>query len=114
MRRRTFIAGLGSAAAWPVVARAQQGDRVRRIAVLMPFDKDDPEGKACLSGFTQGLTELGWTEGRNVRMEGRWAADNLDRMPVFAKELVDLKPDVILACNTLATAAFQREPADFR
>jgi putative ABC transport system substrate-binding protein len=109
MRRREFIAGLGGAAVWPLAARAQQGERRRRIGVLMGYDESDPEGKARLSGFTQGLTELGWTEGLNVRMEVRWAADNVDRMRALAKELVDLQPDVILASNTPATSALQRE-----
>ena len=110
MKRRGFIAGLGSAAAaWPVVGRAQRGDRVRRIGVLMGYDESDPEGKARLSGFRQGLTELGWTEGRNVRMEVLWAADNVDRVRALAKELVDLQPDVVLATNTPTTAALQPE-----
>ena len=74
MKRRTFIAGLGSAAAWPVVARAQQADRVRRIGVLMAFDENDPEGKPRVSAFTQALAGLGWTDGRNVRMDLRGAA----------------------------------------
>ena len=65
MRRRQFIAGLGSAAAWPVWARAQQAERVRRIGVLLPGDENDPEGKARISAFTQALTDLGWTNGRN-------------------------------------------------
>ena len=78
--RREFIAGLGSGAAWPM-ARAQQGDRVRRIDVLLPYDETDPQGKARLSGFTQRLEELGWTEGRNLRMEVRWGAGNGDRIP---------------------------------
>ena len=82
---------------------------MRRIGVLIGHDESDPEGKARLSGFTQGLTGLGWTEGRNVRMEVRWAADNVDRMRALAKELVDLQPDVILASNTPATRALQRE-----
>jgi putative ABC transport system substrate-binding protein len=97
IERREFIAGLGSAAAWPMVVRTQQPDRVRRIGVLLGYDESDPEGKARLSGFTQGLTELGWTEGRNGRMGVRWSADNVDLMRAFAKELVDLQPDVILA-----------------
>ena len=71
MKRRTFIAGLGSAAAWPVVARAQQGDRVRRIGVLMPGDENDPLRKTWVSAFTQALADLGWTDGRNARMELR-------------------------------------------
>jgi putative ABC transport system substrate-binding protein len=67
MRRREFIGGLGSAAIWPLAARAQQGDRVRRIGALMPYDETEPEGKARLSAFTQGLAELGWTDDRNLR-----------------------------------------------
>jgi len=109
MRRREFIAGLGSAAAWPLAARAQQPDQMRRIGVLMAFDETDPQGKARFSGFTQRLAELGWTEGRNVRMDVRWGADNVDRMRLFAKELVGLKPDVILATSTPVTAALQGE-----
>src|SRR5580704_15506281 len=96
MKRRVFIAGLGGVAAWPLAARAQQPDRMRRIGVLLALDENDPEGKARLSGFTQGFTKLGWTEGRNLRMDVRWAAGNVDRLRVFAKELVGLQPDVIL------------------
>ena len=109
MQRREFIAGLGSAAAWPVAARAQPGDRVRRIGVLMALDEDDPEARALLSGFTQGLAELGWTEGRNLRMDVLLAGDNIDRMQVFAKELVARQPEMILAQGTPVTAALQRE-----
>jgi putative ABC transport system substrate-binding protein len=110
MRRREVIAGLGGAVAWPFAARAQQVDRVRRIGVLIGNAENDPEGKARLSGFTQGLAALGWTEGRNVRMDVRWAAaDNVDRMRMVAKGLVDLQPEVILAGNTPVTAALQRE-----
>jgi putative ABC transport system substrate-binding protein len=110
MRRQEFIAGLGGAvAAWPLGARAQQGDRMRRIGVLMSFVENDPEGKAQLSGFTQALAKLGWTDGRNARMDVRWGAGNIDRMRTFAKELVDLQPDVILSHTTAVTVAFQRE-----
>jgi putative ABC transport system substrate-binding protein len=109
VKRRTFIAGLGGAVAWPLAARAQQGERMRRIGVLMGFDDNDPETAAFLSGFTQGLAELGWTDGRNVRMDVRWAAANADRARIYAKELVDLQPDVILASTTSVTAAIQRE-----
>ena len=109
MRRRTFIAGLGSAAAWPLAARAQQGDRVRRIGVLMANGETDSEPKRWLSGFIRGLAELGWTDGRNVHMDVRWGGDSVDRMRIFAKELVDLQPDVVLANSTPATAALQRE-----
>jgi putative ABC transport system substrate-binding protein len=109
MKRREFIAGLGGAAAWSLAARAQQPDRVRRIGVLMGTVENNPEAKAQLSGFTQGLGELGWTDGRNLRMDVRWAAGSLDLMRMFAKELVDLQPDVILANGTPVTAALQRE-----
>jgi putative tryptophan/tyrosine transport system substrate-binding protein len=108
MKRREFIVGLG-AAVWPLAARAQQPERMRRIGVLMAAGENDPEGKADLSGFTQGLADLGWTDGRNVRMDVRWAAGNVDLMRMFAKELVDLQPDVILSEGTPGTAALQRE-----
>jgi putative ABC transport system substrate-binding protein len=109
MRRREFIALLGGAAAWPLASRAQQPERMRRVGVLMGFDENDPEAKALLSAFTQGLAELGWTDGRNARMDVRWAAGNVDRMRMFAKELVDLQPNVILANTTPVTAALQQE-----
>jgi putative tryptophan/tyrosine transport system substrate-binding protein len=109
MRRREFIAGLGGAAAWPLAARAQQPGRVRRIGVLTSFDENDPEAKAYLSEFMKGLRELGWTDGGNVRMDVRWAGANVDRARMYAKELVGLQPDVILAESTPQTAALQRE-----
>jgi putative ABC transport system substrate-binding protein len=109
MRRREFIALAGGAAAWPLAARAQQPDRMRRIGVLMAPGENDPEGKAWLSGFTQGLAELGWIEGRNLRMDVRWAAGSFDRMRLLAKELVDLQPETILANGSPATAALQQE-----
>jgi putative tryptophan/tyrosine transport system substrate-binding protein len=109
MRRRKFIALLGGATAWPLAAGAQQADRMRRIGVLMAFDENDPKTKDWLSNFTQGLAELGWTDGRTVRMDVRWAAGSVDRMRTFAKELVQLQPDLIVAGATPATAALQRE-----
>src|SRR6516162_7070716 len=108
MRRREFIAGLGSAAAWPVVARAQQTDRVRRIGVLMSGDENDPEWKARISAFTQALADLGWTDGRNVRMDLRWGGD-INRIRALAQELVGRQPDIILASTPPATVALQRE-----
>jgi hypothetical protein len=108
VNRREVIAGLG-AAAWPLAARGQQGEHVRRIGVLMEPPEGDAEGKAHLSGFTQALGELGWIEGRNLRIDVRWAAGSIERIRMFAKELVDLQPDVILSRGTPATAAFQRE-----
>jgi putative tryptophan/tyrosine transport system substrate-binding protein len=110
MRRREFIAGISAvAAARPLVARAQQGERVRRLGVLMGWDESDPQAKAGLSGFAEGLGKLGWTDGRNLRVDIRWASGNADRMRMFAKELVELQPDVILANTTPVTAAFQRQ-----
>jgi putative ABC transport system substrate-binding protein len=98
MRRREFITLLcGAAAAWPLAARAQQGERVRRIGVLMTLAADDPEGQARLRAFVQGLQELGWTDGRNVRLDYRWPAGDAERIRRQAAELVALAPDVILA-----------------
>jgi putative ABC transport system substrate-binding protein len=107
MRRREFIAGLGSTAAWPVVARAQQGDRVRRIGLLHPGDEN--VSKSNVSAFTQALAEFGWTDGRNVRMDLRWGGGDNNRIRALAQELVDLQPDIILTTTTTATAALQRE-----
>jgi ABC-type uncharacterized transport system substrate-binding protein len=109
MKRRDFITLGASAAAWPLAAWAQQPGRMRRVGVLMAFDENDPEAKAYLSRFRQGLAELGWTDGPNLRMDVRWASGNVDRMGMSAKELLDLQPDVVLAHGTPATAAFQRE-----
>jgi putative ABC transport system substrate-binding protein len=94
MRRREFIAGLG-AAAWPLAVRAQQGDRVRHIGVLMPNDENDPAGNPWLCAFTQALADLGWTDGRKVRMELRWGDSDNNRMRALAAELVGLKPDIL-------------------
>src|SRR5215470_1515214 len=108
--RRKLLAALGgAAAAWPLAARAQQGERMRRIGVLLSLEESDPEGKAQLSGFTQGLAELVWIEGRNLRMEVRWGGGDVDRIRTFAKDLVALQPDVIVAQGTPVTAALQRE-----
>jgi putative ABC transport system substrate-binding protein len=107
--RREFIALLGSAAAWPLATRAQQGERVRRIGVLLLGDENDPVWKTWVSAFTQALADLGWTDGRNVRMELRWWGDDIKRIPALAKELVGLQPDVIVANSTPDTAALQRD-----
>jgi putative tryptophan/tyrosine transport system substrate-binding protein len=110
MRRREFIAGLGSAAvAWPLAARAQQGDRVRRVGVLMGWSESDPVFRGWGVTFAEELARLGWVDGRNARIEQRWTDANVDRAGMFAKELVDLQPDVILAGTTPVTAALQRE-----
>jgi putative ABC transport system substrate-binding protein len=106
MRRRDFITLIGStAAAWPHAARAQQGERMRRIGVLTSgADADDPDGRARIAAFLQGLQRLGWTDGRNIRIDYRWGAGDADNMRKYAAELVALAPDVILASGT-ATAA---------
>ena len=97
MRRRQFIALLGGAVAWPLAARAQQGERVRRISVLMSVAADDREGQARLAAFLRGLQELGWIDGRNVRVDTRWGAGDGERVRKYSAELVALTPDVILA-----------------
>src|SRR6516162_6849622 len=109
IKRRDFIAGLGSAAAWPMVARAQQADRVRRIGVLMPGDENDPVYKPYLSAFTQALADLGWTDGRNVRIDLRWGGADTNQMRALAQELVGLQPEILLTGATPATAAVHRE-----
>src|SRR6516162_8619703 len=109
IRRREFIAGLGGAAAWPLAARGQQGNRVRRIGVLMPGDENDTVVKPRVSAFTQALADLGWTDGRNLRMDLRWYGDDLNRSPALAHELVGMQPDIIVTNGTPETAAVQRE-----
>ena len=91
MKRRQFITLLGGVAAWPLTARAQQADRARRIGVLMPFDENDPVMKPRVSAFTQALADLGWRNGRNVRMDPRWHGGNADRIRALAQELVGLQ-----------------------
>jgi len=110
IRRREFITLLGgAAAAWPLAAQAQQGDRVRRIGVLMSGDENHPFMNPGLSAFTQALANLGWTNGRNVRMDLRWTGDDINRTRAFAQELVGLQPDIILTSATPTTVAVQRE-----
>jgi putative ABC transport system substrate-binding protein len=109
MKRRTFIAGLGSAAAWPLAARAQQDERVRRVGVLESGDENDPLEKARISAFTQALANLGWTEGRNVRLDLRWGGGDINRIRALAQELVGLRPDIIVTNQTPPTVAVQRE-----
>jgi putative ABC transport system substrate-binding protein len=109
MRRREFITLLGGAAAtWPLAARGQQGERVRRIGVLINMAADDPEGHARITAFAQGLQEAGWTTGRNVRIDYRWGGGGADAMAKYAAELVALAPDVILAATSSSVAALQR------
>ena len=109
IRRREFITFLGGAAVWPLAARAQQGDRVRRIGVLVPFDENDPLRKTFVSAFTQALAGLGWTDGRNARMDLRWAGGDANRIRALAQELVGLQPNIIVTSSTPPTAAVQRE-----
>jgi putative tryptophan/tyrosine transport system substrate-binding protein len=109
MNRREFIAGLGGAAAWPAVARAQQSERMRRVGMLMAYDDEDPEEKVWLAAFRRGLRELGWAENHNLRIDIRWTAGSLERMRTSAKELAEQQPDVILSDTTPATAAVERE-----
>jgi putative tryptophan/tyrosine transport system substrate-binding protein len=98
MRRREFIALLGgAAAAWPLAARAQQRERVRRVGVLIPFTADDPEGQVRLLAFAQGLQQMGWAVGSNLRIDTRWSAGDAERSRKYAAELLALAPDVILA-----------------
>ena len=99
MNRRQMIAALGGAAAWPLAAHAQQAERMRRIGVLLPATADDPEFQARVAAFVQGLQQLGWTEGRNVRIDIRWGAGDAERIRRYAAELVALAPDVILAAG---------------
>jgi putative ABC transport system substrate-binding protein len=99
MRRREFITLLGAAAAWPLAARAQQGERMRRIGVLMNLAADDAEGQARLAAFLRGLQQLGWIEGRNAHLDIRWGAGDAERFRRYAAELVALAPDLILAAS---------------
>src|SRR6266700_138765 len=108
MKRRKFISLIGGAAAWPLAAHAQQVERVRRIGALMNLAADDPEALGRITGFVQGLQQLGWTDGRNVRIDARWAAGNADNFRKYAAELVALAPDGILATTTPAVAALQQ------
>src|SRR5215471_9661376 len=98
--RRNFIATLGGAAAWPLAARAQRGDRVRRIGLLVAGDENDPRQKPRISALTQALAGLGWTDDRNVRMDLRWAGDDTNRMRALAQELIGLQPDIIVVGGT--------------
>src|SRR6516165_3198046 len=107
MKRREIITLLGGAAAWPLAARAQQGDRMRRIGVLMGGDEN--EVKRRLSVVVQALADLGWTDGRNARFDFRWPVADSNRIRALAQEVVGLQPDIILTSGSVATAALQRE-----
>ena len=105
MRRREFIGFLGSATAWPHATWAQQPERMRRIEVLMPFAADDPQTQGRVTAFLQGLAQLGWTDGRNVRIETRWASTNADELRKHAAELAASTPDVLVGASGTTTAA---------
>ena len=105
MRRRTFITLLGgTAVAWPLGARAQQPERMRRIGVLMPYAEDNPVGQARLTAFLEGLRQLGWADGRNVRIDTRWGAGDASLTRTYARELVAPGPDVVMAVSSGAVA----------
>jgi putative ABC transport system substrate-binding protein len=109
MQRREFIAGLGSAAAWPVVAQAQQDGRVRRIAVLMPNIETDSSAKEMIAAFRQGLSQFGWLEGRSLRLDLRFSGGSADRFPIVAREAVAEQPEVIMVNSGPFALAVQRE-----
>jgi putative ABC transport system substrate-binding protein len=116
MRRRRFIAWLGTAAAWPLAgsslpAFAQQSDRTRHVGVLMNTVRDEPGGLADAAALRRGLVELGWVEGRNLRIDFRWPGGDIERVRAFAKELVGQKPDALIARSTPATATLKAETA---
>jgi putative ABC transport system substrate-binding protein len=109
VRRRAFIALLGGAAAWPIAASGQQGERVRRIGVLMGWAESDSATQALVGSFRDVLAKLGWMEGKNLRIELRWGNGNAARIDAFAKQLVDLQPDAILGQTTPVIRALARE-----
>src|ERR1700736_2788003 len=96
MRRREFITLFGGAVAWPLTARVEQAERMRRIAVLLGWSESNPEYRSLIDAFVQGLAQLGWVAGRNVLIDVRWTRGDVRRMQTLVKELVELQPDVIL------------------
>jgi putative ABC transport system substrate-binding protein len=108
MKRREFIVALGGTASWPLAARAQQAASKRRIAMLLPYLEADSEAQARVAGFRAALSELGWSEGRNVELHFRWAANDPERLRAGAVELAALAPEVIVTPSTVATAEVQR------
>jgi putative ABC transport system substrate-binding protein len=109
MKRRSFITLLGGAVAWPLAAGAQQPERMKRIGMVMAYTENDPEAQIFVRTFVDALAGTGWVEGRNLRIDQRWAGGDIERMRSFAKELVAARPDLILANTTPVTAAFQSE-----
>ena len=107
MKRREFITLAGGAVAWPLAARAQQAERMRRIGVLMNWAADDPQGQARLAAFQQALQQFGWSDGRNVRFDIRWHENDANRARTYGQELIALAPDIILADATVSVTALQ-------
>src|SRR6516225_4356596 len=111
MKRRAFITllGGGAAAAWPLAVRAQQPERMRRIGVLLNLSENDVEAQRLIKAFRDGLARLGWADGRNLRIDYRWAGGDISRIRTFAKELVELSPDIIVGYATPSVATLQQE-----
>jgi putative ABC transport system substrate-binding protein len=109
MRRRKFIALVGGAATWPLVANAQQTEQTKRIGVLMNAVADDPQGQARIAAFQQTLQQLAWSDGRNVRIDIRWGGNDFERDRRYAAELIALAPDVIMAAGTLSVTALRHD-----
>ena len=109
MRRREFITLISGAAAWPLAARGQQGERMRRIGVLIAFAESDHEAQSWVAALREELRKLGWTDGRNIEIDTRWAAAEVDSMKRYAKELVALQPDLMVTSSTPATAAMLQQ-----
>jgi putative ABC transport system substrate-binding protein len=109
MKRRELITLLGGAAAWPLTARAQQAARIRRVGLLMNLSENDLEAQRLLTAFREGLAQLGWAIGRNLRIDYRWASGDIGRIRTFAKELVELSPDIIVGYGTPVVVALQQE-----
>jgi putative ABC transport system substrate-binding protein len=109
VKRREFITLLGGGAAWPLAARAQQSNRMRRIAVLMNLSVSDAVGQARVAAFSRGLQELGWTEGRNIHIDYRWVGGESERSRASAKDVIDLQPEVIFAQGTLSLQSVSQQ-----
>src|SRR5262245_23986952 len=107
MRRRDFLSVIAGATAWPLAARAQQADQLRRIGVLSLLAETDPQAQVDDAAFRKRLNDLGWVDGRNIRVDYRWGAGNVERVQQGAKELIGLNPDVLVSITTPATAALQ-------